>query len=159
MPLFRATEGTKLTLNLQIHCGLLIPALPKRQADKGLAMDLVLIELLLWGGLIFFFWALKDGLGSVEADIESLGMLKSGNAANLTAAPPEGMSCAERMEEPIGSYMGKEIFRYAIIGGKRYRFDRVQPPFLHLPIDADERFIDPGLVYQECGDAPEAVPA
>lgn len=122
-------------------------------------MDLVLIELLLWGGLIFFFWALKDGLGRVEADIESLGMIKAANAPSVTAALPAGFARAERMEEPIGSYMGKEIYRFAIIGGKRYRFDRVQPPSLHIAIDADERFIEPGLVYQECGEAPEAVPA
>ncbi|NEX59756.1 hypothetical protein [Noviherbaspirillum galbum] len=121
-------------------------------------MDLVLIELLLWGGLIFFFWALKDGLGSVESDIEKLGV--------LNGSKPEGLATrrarfivAEQLVEPIGSYMGAQIHRYAIISGKRYRFDRVQPPGMAIALDADERYLEPGLVYQECVEMPDGLQA
>lgn len=121
-------------------------------------MDLVLIELLLWGGLIFFFWALKDGLGSVETDIESMGLIKNAKVAGVPAQLGR-FARAEQMEDLIGSYMGKDIYRYAMIGGKRYRFDRVHPPSMMLALEADERFIDPGLVYQECVEQPEPVRA
>jgi hypothetical protein len=126
--------------------------------EKGQAMDLVLIEILLWGGLIFFFWALKDGLGSVETDIESLGMIKNAKLTGVSAQLGRFVS-ADELEERIGSYMGKDIYRYAIIGGKRYRFDRVHPPSMLIALEADERFIDPGLVYQECGEQSEAARA
>jgi hypothetical protein len=112
-------------------------------------MDLVLIELLLWGGLVFFFWALKDGLGHVESDIESLGLLNNPRAA---AQPSSGVRYVhpERLLDPIGSYQDAPIHRYAIIDGRKYQFDRVCPAQSGMTLDTDERCVAPGLVYREC---------
>lgn len=111
-------------------------------------MDLVLLELVCWAGLLFFFWALKDGLGNIETDIESLGF-----AANAKQGVPGDrirFERPERVEEPIGSYRDAQIYRYAVIHGRTYQFDRVCPPDSNIRLDADERCVAPGLVYQEC---------
>lgn len=112
-------------------------------------MDLVLIELLLWGGLVFFFWALKDGLGNVETDLESLGLLeKHRTLTRLSAGVPYVRP--ERLFEPIGSYQDAQIHRYAIINGRKCQFDRVAPAQSGMMLDADEYCVEPGIVYREC---------
>jgi len=118
-------------------------------------MDLVLIELVLWAGLLFFFWALKEGLGHIESDIESLGVLQ--NTRNVVLRGPKQFDRAERMEEPIGSYQDGHIYRFAIIHGQWYQFDRVCPPGSSLAPIAEERWIAPGIVYRACAD--NGVPA
>jgi hypothetical protein len=115
-------------------------------------MDFVFLELLCWGGLIFFFWALKDGLGRVESDIEAMGVFP-GMKQSVNAAKRPHFAQPERVMEPIGSYQGTTIHRYAMIEGRTYQFDRVCPPESGMKFDADERFVVPGLVYQECRDA------
>ncbi|GIZ51204.1 hypothetical protein [Noviherbaspirillum aridicola] len=111
-------------------------------------MDLVLLELILWVGLLFFFWALKEGLGRVEADIESLGV------ANARRAYIAGSAASawhpEKVAEPIGTYRDMPIFRYVMIQGRSYQFDRVCPPECREDVDQEERYVAPGLVYQEC---------
>jgi hypothetical protein len=110
-------------------------------------MDLVLIELILWVGLLFFFWALKEGLSNVESDIESLGLA---NNKRLAKQQDAQFCRPERLVELIGRYRDKPIYRYAVINGCTYQFDRVCPQSKGLVLDADERYVDPGLVYQEC---------
>ena len=112
-------------------------------------MDFVFLELLCWGGLVFFFWALKDGLGRVESDIEALGVFPGMRQAIQLTARPRFIQ-PERVLEPIGSYQGATIHRYALIEGRTYQFDRVCLPESGTPLDKDERFVVPGLVYQEC---------
>lgn len=116
-------------------------------------MDLLLIELVLWGGLVFFFWALKDGLGHVESDLEALGLLDKNQAPTC---PGTGMPYAapERLLEPIGSYLDAPIHRHAIINGRKYQFERVCPAGSTMTMDADERCVAPGLVYRECANNP-----
>jgi hypothetical protein len=114
-------------------------------------MDFVFLELLCWGGLVFFFWALKDGLGRVESDIEAMGVFPGMRQAAQSSARPRFVQ-PDRVREPIGSYQGATIHRYALIEGRPYQFDRVCPPESVTPLDADERFVMPGLVYQECRD-------
>ena len=112
-------------------------------------MDLVLLELVCWAGLLFLFWALKEGLGHVESDIESMGLVPDGR--NMMAqSGPVRFDRPERVEELIGSYRDTEIYRYAVIHGRTYEFDRVCPPDSGMRLDADERCVAPGLVYQEC---------
>lgn len=113
-------------------------------------MDLLLIELVLWGGLVFFFWALKDGLGHVESDIESLGLLDKSRPGGK---PRETMlfACPEQVLEPIGSYQDTQIHRYAIINGRKCQFDRICPMQSRMMLEADEYYVAPGLVYRECG--------
>jgi hypothetical protein len=114
-------------------------------------MDLVLIEIVLWVGLLFFFWALKEGLGQVESDIEALSLARQGRGMNH-GMQPLSFHKAERVAEPIGSYGDTQIYRYAVIQGRTYQFDRVCPMESGASIDADERCLAPGLVYQECSD-------
>lgn len=112
-------------------------------------MDLLLIELLLWGGLVFFFWALKDGLGHIETDIESLSVLdKSRSAGKRPAGVP--FIRPERVFEPIGSYQDTQIHRYAVINGRTCQFDRVCPAQSKMMLAEDEYYVAPGLVYREC---------
>jgi hypothetical protein len=112
-------------------------------------MDLVLIELILWVGLLFFFWALKEGLGRVESDIEAMGLVRHGRDSMTSATR---YYAAERVAEPIGSYRDTQIYRYAVIQGRTYQFDRVCPADSGMALDPDERCLAPGLVYQECTD-------
>ena len=112
-------------------------------------MDLVLIELVLWAGLLFFFWALKEGLSHVESDIESLGLMS--NARQITSTGGRlSFYRPERVEELIGTYRDAQIYRYAIIQGRTYQFDRILPPECAMTVDVEERCVAPGLVYQEC---------
>lgn len=111
-------------------------------------MDLIIIELVCWGGLLFFFWALKDGLGKVETDIESVGFFKSARKAAHVSRHTQ-VSRPEAVREPIGSYRGETIYRFAIIDGRTYQFDRVLPPGTVEQITEEERYIAPGLVYLE----------
>jgi hypothetical protein len=112
-------------------------------------MDLVLIELVLWAGLLFFFWALKDGLGRVESDIESLGLLHN-SQQDIQSRRGFIFERPERVEELIGSYRDAQIYRYAVIQGRLYEFDRICPNEKDMGIDKEERCLAPGLVYQEC---------
>ncbi|HZW14344.1 MAG TPA: hypothetical protein VFF81_14290 [Noviherbaspirillum sp.] len=110
-------------------------------------MDLVLIELVLWIGLLFFFWALKEGLGHVESDIESLGMLPNARHSFNTSSQTQFVR-PERVAELIGTYRDAHIYRYAIIHGRVYQFDRVCPPESKMALNEEECCVAPGLVYQ-----------
>ena len=112
-------------------------------------MDLVLLELICWAGLLFFFWALKEGLSHVESDIESMGLVPNGRHM-LPQGGAMRFDRPERVEELIGSYRDTQIFRYAVIHGLTYQFDRVCPPDSGMRLETDERCVAPGLVYQEC---------
>jgi hypothetical protein len=110
-------------------------------------MDVLLIELVLWGGLLFLFWALKDGLGRVESDMESLGLFNTQPAQAMARA-----RCVrpDKVAEPIGSYKDAPIYRYAYIDGRRYQFDRVTPAIANEVLKEEERCTEPGLVYVWC---------
>jgi hypothetical protein len=117
-------------------------------------MDLVLIELVLWAGLLFFFWALKESLGHIESDIESLGLASHGMHSMSGGAIR--YDHPERVEELIGTYCDAQIYRYAVIHGRTYQFDRILPPESGMRLEPEERCIAPGLAYQEC--SPDYLP-
>lgn len=104
-------------------------------------MDIVLIELVLWAGLILFLWVLKDTMGNFESEIDRAGVNKAGLARKAGAARPE------RLYEPIGSYGGATIFRYAVIDGERYEFDYASAGGPDAGLAANQRYVAPGLVY------------
>ena len=104
-------------------------------------MDIVLIELVLWAGLIFFLWVLKDTLGNFESELERAATNKA------SAARKPGTVCPERLYEPIGSFGGATIFRYAVIDGDRYEFDYASSEGPGVSLGVDQRYIAPGLVY------------
>lgn len=111
-------------------------------------MDLFIIEIVCWGGLLFFFWALKDGLSRVESDIESIGIMPTKKFALRNG--PVQFCKAEQSNEPIGSYRDEPIYRYVMIDGRTYQFDRVFPPGAAGGLSDGERCVAPGLVYLEC---------
>lgn len=111
-------------------------------------MDAVVVELLLWAGLIFFLWVLKDTMGKLESDIEqSRGVKKSA----ALCSRPSVRARVQSFSEPIGSYAGATIYQYAYIDGKTYRFEHVCPCEADLKLQPHQRFIEPGLLYSQCG--------
>jgi hypothetical protein len=113
-------------------------------------MDFVIIELLLWAGLIFFFWVLKDNLGRMESDIDTIELFNqhkiAASSRNMPYARPD------KVIDPIGSYQDAQIYRYAIINGKNYQFDHVFPSGKPALLQERQRCLAPGLVYTECPD-------
>jgi hypothetical protein len=109
-------------------------------------MDVVVIELLLWGGLIFFLWVLKDTMGKLESDIEH-----SGRSASLPARTGRSstLASAESLLDPIGRYCDMPIYRYAIIDGKTYQFEHVCASCREISLGPRQRCLEPGLVYSE----------
>jgi hypothetical protein len=111
-------------------------------------MDVMLIELLVWVGLLLFFWAMKDGLNDVESDIESMGW---GRNPSCHSAQRRMQCCRpQSVMEPIGRYRGEPIYQYAVIDGRRYQFDRVWCGDGVGTVNDSERCVEPGLVYCEC---------
>ncbi|HYD81412.1 MAG TPA: hypothetical protein VEC06_16515 [Paucimonas sp.] len=108
-------------------------------------MELIMIELLLWAGLIFFFWALKDGLSHVEADIEELGVFN--DKPESQGAKAAEFVRPDQVIDPIGRYQDAPIYQYAVIGGQYYRFDRVCPAGTGISAHEHERYVAPGLIY------------
>jgi hypothetical protein len=108
-------------------------------------MEVIVIELFLWAGLIFFFWALKDGLSHVEADIDDLGIFN--NKPVTPTLKSVRFVLPERVLDLIGRYQDAPIYQFAVIGGRYYRFDRVCPGGTPMATEDDERFVSPGLVY------------
>ena len=53
----------------------------------------------------------------------------------------------EAHSQPIGEYMGHEIWRTVTFRGLTYEFDRIEPRSRRERIAAGELFLDPGLVY------------
>ena len=116
-------------------------------------MDIVLIELVLWAGLIFFLWVLKDTLGKFESDIDRVAPPTRGVARKPEAAHPD------QLYEAIGSYGGATIFRYAVIDGERYEFDYASSEGPGVRLGPDQRYIAPGLVYSASPSPPgESLP-
>jgi hypothetical protein len=109
-------------------------------------MDIVLIELVLWAGLIFFLWVLKDTLGNFESELDRAAINKAG------AARKPGVALPERLYEPIGSYGGTTIFRYAVIDGERYEFEYASGGGPDISLNASQRYVAPGLVYSASTD-------
>jgi hypothetical protein len=108
-------------------------------------MDMLLIEIILWGGLLFLFWAMKDGLGKVETDIEPWALSKdSPNRMPLSFAIPDAVS------EVIGSYQDAAIYRYITIQRQRYVFDHIQLAAEKNFLPENKRCVAPGLIYVQC---------
>jgi len=111
-------------------------------------VEVILIEVLLWAGLIFFFWALRDGLNRIESELEE--QAAHGGTRNSDTAGAQ-FDRAENVSEPIGRYRDSLIYRFAVIEGKRYQFMHILPwgsSMLHH----GERCLAPGLVYVRCDD-------
>jgi hypothetical protein len=53
----------------------------------------------------------------------------------------------EACSQPIGEYLGHQIWRTVTFRGRVYEFDRIQPRSRCEALAAGELFLDPGLVY------------
>jgi len=56
-------------------------------------------------------------------------------------------SALESRSDPIGHYMGRNVWATVTFMGIVYRFDRVTQPHLRERIGRGELYLDPGLVY------------
>lgn len=109
-------------------------------------MNFATIEVIFWGCFALLIWGLRDSLKQVESEIEEQDALLQ---AHRVLKQPH--FCApQSLIEPIGSYMNSQIYHYAVIEGKHYRFDHVCPADMRERIGINARCVAPGLVYVEC---------
>ena len=106
-------------------------------------METLLIQIVLWIGLVFIFWVLRENLSGVESDIESEALPGSEMTPLVKSSP---FDHAEQLMDAIGTYMENPIYRYAIINGIRCRFAHVMPSG-GIPLESGQRCLAPGLVY------------
>lgn len=118
-------------------------------------MDILLIELILWAGLLFLFWALKDGLERVEAEVQSNEPGGAGIGMFPTKSRPTFIRPTD-VDELMGHYRDMPVYRYARIGNERYQFDHVLPDIDSASLNEDQCLIEPGLVYTRCRESAEA---
>jgi hypothetical protein len=108
-------------------------------------MDVPLIEIILWAGLAFFLWALRDNLGNVETEIEQAQALKSREIAARALA--RRFVTPDRVDDPIGQYRDTVIHRLMVFQGREYQFDSVCPPEQALVLGPGQCYVAPGLIY------------
>jgi hypothetical protein len=108
-------------------------------------MEIFFIELILWAGLAFLFWMLKDNLDGVETQVDAE-FAKRYSDATI----PVHFDQPEQLSEPIGTYQDLPIYRHARIEGREYEFSYVFPRENHVALRAGERYLNPGLVYSPC---------
>ena len=113
-------------------------------------MELAAIELLLWLGFALLIWALKDSLQRMESELLDYHF----PAIAHCSVQRDRIATPQNLIEPMGWYLDRQIYRYAIIEGRHYRFDYVSPAGMPVRLSNDQRWIAPGLVYVE-----SAVPA
>ena len=116
-------------------------------------MDIVLLELVLWAGLICFLWVMKDSLGKIESELERTAAQKSAGRGLRS----DGTVHVDRLYDPIGRLGDATIYRIAVIDGQTYEFDHVAAG-KDIRLAAHQRCLPPGLVYtlREDGKAPPA---
>jgi hypothetical protein len=112
-------------------------------------VEVILIEVLLWAGLIFFFWALRDGLNRIESELEA----QPAGAGSAPRRSHAQFDQADKVSEPIGRYRDTLIYRFAVIDGRHYQFAHVLPWESLAPLHAGERCLAPGVVYACCEDS------
>jgi hypothetical protein len=114
-------------------------------------MDIVLLELVLWAGLICFLWVMKDSLGKIESELERTAAQKAAGRS----AHGKDTGHADRLSDPIGRLGDATIYRIAVIDGQTYEFDHVAAS-RDAPLPANQRWLPPGLVYSRLDDTPPA---
>lgn len=108
-------------------------------------MNVLLIELVLWSGLLAFIWALRERPGKVEADIET----SNGARRHPRVPKPKGkMAIPDQRRELIGRYQNHDIYRFIVVQGEAHGFDRVCPPSTKSTACVDELYVRPGLIYR-----------
>ena len=108
-------------------------------------MELAALELLLWLGFALLIWALKDSLQRMETEFREFQV----SAAADRPARRELIATPQNLIEPMGWYLDRQIYRYAIIDGRHYRFDHISPAGMRFTLNEHQRWVAPGLVYTE----------
>ena len=108
-------------------------------------MELAAIELLLWLGFALLIWALKDSLQQMETEFREFHF----SAVADRSVRRELIATPQRLIEPMGWYLDRQIHRYAIIDGRHYRFDHISPADMRFTLNDQQRWVAPGLVYTE----------
>jgi len=106
-------------------------------------MGFVIFELLLWAGLIYLFWSMRDKLVQMETELQQAQIKNSRPGMPVFSRP-------DKLFEQIGTFLDQPIYRYAEIQGKRYQFDFAYADQTELVLQDWQRYIPPGLVYREC---------
>jgi hypothetical protein len=116
------------------------------------AIDISEMDSLFWV-LGFAVWvlmllALRAGLNRVEASLDT----SERETRRETLAPqcPQ-FDQPESVGEVIGQYMQAPIYREVIIHGRKYGYERVQPPGIETKLASNERCLKPGVVYVGTG--------
>ena len=78
---------------------------------------------------------------ALESEIDRAAPSKAGASRKSGAARPE------RLYDPIGSYGGTTIFRYAVIDGETYEFDYASGGGPDISLRPNQRYVSPGLIY------------
>ena len=115
-------------------------------------MELFFIELMLWAGLVGFFWVMKNQLNQIESEIDKMRILPQSSSTTLD---DHSYDKADSLSQEIGSYLDCPIHQLASIGGQLYRFDYVFPEGRLTDLRSDQRCVKPGLVYTLSHDIPE----
>lgn len=117
-------------------------------------MDIVLLEIILWAGLLFFFWSLRENLGKIEEIIDDPARQQAPEA--LDSKPACGYAKPDQLLEPVAAYLGHTIYRYALSGGRRYQFESILPLAVSSAAPRTvasvprQLHLAPGLLYLEC---------
>ncbi len=97
---------------------------------------------------VLMLLALRTGLNRVEASLDA-----SAHESRHEAAAPlrPKFDRPESVGEIIGHYMEAPIYREVIIHGRKYRYERVQPPGIKTNLASNERCLKPGVIYVSSG--------
>ena len=108
-------------------------------------MHTTLIEIMLWVGFVLPLWALRDSALHVKSVMEQRpAITQKSPSRRLYFCSPQSL------RQPIGHYLGKQIFRYTVIEGQDYCFDYACPQGLLTHLSPGQRYVRPGLVYVPC---------
>lgn len=108
-------------------------------------MELIAIDLILWLGFGLLLWALKDSFKTMQSDLRNFRQPLRPRAE----AKRDALAVPQRLIDPIGHYLDQQIYRYAIIDGRHYRFDHVCSKEMAMCLTETQRWVAPGLVYVE----------
>jgi hypothetical protein len=108
-------------------------------------MELIAIDLILWLGFGLLLWALKDSFKTIKSDLRNYRLPLRPRAEAKTSL----IGTPQRLIDPIGHYLDQQIYRYAIIDGRHYRFDHVCSKEMVARLTETQRWIAPGLVNIE----------
>jgi len=106
-------------------------------------MGLLILELGWWALLFLFFWILRDTRGRLAAEPDPVVDNEPG-----TRSFPGAFQEPSALRQPIGTYLGTTIHRYAEFEGQTYQYDRVCPLEASASVSAEELYLAPGLVYR-----------